>query len=56
MPLKEGRSQKAFQFNVRELMHSFKRKGKIGHVIPKSKEHARRVALAIAYQRMKGGA
>jgi hypothetical protein len=51
MPLKAGKSQKVFSSNVRELMHTYKRKGKIGHVKPKSAEHARKIALAIAFQK-----
>lgn len=36
--------------DVKELLHKYKRTGRIGKVRPSSKEHARRIALAIAYQ------
>jgi len=49
MPLKRGKSEKTLRYNIRELMHSWKRKGKIGNVKPKSAAHARRVAVAIAF-------
>lgn len=56
MPLRTGRSERAFRENVRELIESFEQKGKIGRTKPKNKAHARRIALAIAFvMRGKGG-
>ena len=55
MPLKKGSSQKTFESNVSEIMHSYKRKGKIGKVKPRSKAHARKIALAIAFNVKRGG-
>lgn len=51
MPLKSGKSQKTIGKNVKELMHSYKEKGKIGTSKPKSKEAARKQAVAIAMQK-----
>lgn len=34
--------------DIRELMESYEKKGKIGRIKPKSKEHARKIAIAIA--------
>lgn len=51
MPLLEGSSDKVIQRNIEELMSSYKRDGKIGNVRPRSEEHARRIATAIAYAR-----
>lgn len=48
MPLKSGKSQKAVQKNVSELMKSFKKTGKIGTSHPKSKKSAQKQAVAIA--------
>ena len=49
MPLKQGKSQATFKKNVSELMHAFKRKGKIGTSTPKNAAKARQQALAIAF-------
>lgn len=49
MPLKQKKMKK----NISELIRSFKKKGKIGRVKPKDKDHARRIALAIAYDKRK---
>jgi len=48
MPLKTGKSQKAVQSNVAELMHKYKKTGKIGSSKPKSKKAAQKQAVAIA--------
>lgn len=37
-----------FARDFRELMSSYRRKGKIGNVRPKSKSHARKIAIAVA--------
>lgn len=55
MPLRSGRSKEAFRWNVGELLRAFKKTGRIGRVRPKSFEHARRIALAVAFQKKKGG-
>ena len=49
MPLTKGRSRSAFESNVRELMHAYKAKGKIGTSRPRSKRKAVKQAVAIAY-------
>mgnify|MGYP000197386953 CR=1 FL=1 len=54
MPLKSGKSKEAFQYNVAELIRTYKRKGKIGNVKPKDKKKARQVALAIAFSKRRG--
>ena len=53
MPLHKGK--KYFSSNVGELMHAYKEKGEIGKTKPRNKAHARRIALAIAYSKMRGG-
>ena len=47
MPLLPGK--KNFGRNVSELMHAYKKKGKIGNTTPKNKAKARKIALAIAF-------
>lgn len=54
MPLKRGKSKAVVSANIRELMHAFEGKGKIGKTRPKSKEEARRIAAAIAYRKARG--
>ena len=54
MPLKKGKSRSAFEGNIRELIRTYKKKGKIGNVTPKSMAHARKIALAIAYDKRRG--
>ena len=51
MPLKAGKSKETFSKNVSEMVHSYRRKGKIGKTKPKNAEHARRIALAAAFQK-----
>jgi len=48
MPLKKGKSKKAFQSNVRELYHSLRGKGR-------GVEKARQMALAAAFNIRRGG-
>lgn len=48
MPLSQGSSKKTVVENIRELMHSFRRTGKIGTSHPKNKGKADKQAVAIA--------
>jgi len=54
-PLASGQGKKVFSSNVGELLGSYKEKGTIGNTTPKSKKKARQIALAIAYNKQKGG-
>lgn len=54
MPLKSGKSQSAFNFNVKELVGAWRNKGKIGSSRPKSLDKARKQALAIAFNKQRG--
>jgi hypothetical protein len=49
MPLKKGKSSKVMSSNVKELVDTYKSKGKIGTSKPKSKAKAIKQAVAIAY-------
>ena len=53
MPLKSGK--KNFAENIRELMHSFKRTGKIGNSTPASAGKANKQAVAVAYRQQREG-
>lgn len=53
MPLKAGKSQRTFVQNIRELSHSFKRKGTIGTSTPANKKAAQKQILAIAYAKQR---
>lgn len=55
MPPKSGKSQETKSKNIAELMHKFKKTGKIGTSKPKSKKAARKQASAIAYDKARGG-
>lgn len=48
MPLKKGTSQEAVKSNIKELMSSYKKKGKIGTSKPRTKKKAQKQAVAIA--------
>lgn len=54
MPLSKGKSKSVFKGNVEELMHTYKSSGKIGNTTPKSAEHARKIAVAVAYREKRG--
>lgn len=48
MPLSKSKSKKAIQSNVKELVHSYEKKGKIGTSKPASKKKAIKQAVAIS--------
>ncbi len=50
MPLSKKKSEKEFNQNVGELMHSFRKSGMIGSSHPENKEQAQKQALAIAFR------
>jgi hypothetical protein len=49
MPLIKSKSKSAFKANVKELVDTYKEKGKIGTSKPKSKKAAVAQSVAIAY-------
>jgi hypothetical protein len=49
MPLKSGKSKKTVSSNIKEMVGSYKKTGKIGTSKPASKEKAVKQAAAIAY-------
>lgn len=51
MPLKSGSSSKTRSSNIKELVHTYKSKGKIGHTHPGSMKKAQQIAAAIAYRK-----
>ena len=51
MPLKSGSSDKTIQKNIKELVGSYKKTGKIGTSKPSSPKKAREQAVAIAYSK-----
>jgi hypothetical protein len=53
MPLSKGKSKRSFVSNIRELMHSFKRTGKIGNSTPASPGKANKQAVAIAFSKQR---
>lgn len=55
MPLKAGKGKANLVANIRELMHSFKRSGKIGTSTPASPGKANKQAVAIAYSKQREG-
>jgi hypothetical protein len=50
MRLKAGASNKNFVENIREIMHSFAKSGRIGTSHPTSKAKADKQAVAIAFR------
>jgi hypothetical protein len=55
MPLKSGKGRKTHGANVKELMGTWHRTGKIGNTKPRSSKQAERIANAIAYKKARGG-
>lgn len=51
MPLKQGSSRKTVSHNVKEMVGSWKRKGKIGSSRPRSKKKAIKQAVAISLKK-----
>ena len=48
MPLKPGKSAKVVASNIKELMSSYRRTGKLGTSRPRNKKKAQKQAAAIA--------
>ena len=55
MPLQRGKSADARSQNIKELLHKWKRTGKIGTSSPKTMGEARKQAAAIAYKKSREG-
>jgi len=53
MPLKAGAGKRTFVENIREIMHSFAKSGRIGNSTPASKGKANKQAVAIAYSQQR---
>jgi hypothetical protein len=53
MPLQRGSSRKTVVANIRELMHSFQRSGRIGASKPASNKKANKQAVAIALRQQR---
>jgi len=53
MPLQAGKD--AMSENIRELMHAYDSTGEIGNTTPKSRAHARLIAVAIAESKAREG-
>ena len=51
MPLKKGKSKKVISDNIKEIMHSYHKKGTIGTSTPASNEKAQKQAIAIAFSK-----
>jgi hypothetical protein len=51
MPLQAGSSSKTKSTNIREMLISFKRTGRIGNTHPSSMKKAQEIAAAAAYRK-----
>lgn len=49
MPLRKGTSKEMMSQNIAEVMHSYKRTGRIGSSKPTTSPKARKQAIAIAF-------
>lgn len=56
MPLKGGASKKAVSSNIEEMLHKYKESGTIGKTRPTSMAHARRIAIAAAFEKKRAEA
>lgn len=54
-PLMRGHSPRTISDNIREMLETYKRTGKIGRMRPRDMGHARRIAAAIAEEKARGG-
>lgn len=55
MPLKSGSGRKSIVANIKELMHSFHKSGRIGTSAPASNAKANKQAVAIALSKAREG-
>jgi len=53
MPLKKGKSKKVISDNIKEIMHSYHKKGMIGTSTPATNKKAQKQAIAIAFSMAK---
>jgi hypothetical protein len=53
MPLKKDKSKKIMKENIKEIVKSYKKTGKIGTSRPRSKDKAVKQAVAIAYSQQR---
>jgi len=51
MPLKRGKSKNVISSNIREMVHSYERTGRIGNTKPKSRKQAVKIAVAAALRK-----
>ncbi len=51
MPLQSGKGEKSISANIKELMKSWHKTGKIGTSTPKTRAEAAKQAAAIAYKK-----
>ena len=54
MPLQRGKGEDTISHNIREMLHSWKKTGKIGNTHPKNMHEARKIAAAAAYHKARG--
>jgi len=54
-PLRRGKSQKTISSNIGEMLHKFKKSGKIGNTKPGSMKKAQQIASAAAYSKARSG-
>lgn len=54
MPLRSGAGRSTISGNIKEMLDSYKKTGKIGNTTPKNMAHARQIAAAAAYNKARG--